>query len=323
MRKGRKLELLVKEIKALKLPDATIKSPEFVKDRDTETFREVDIGVHYSSGEKDFFIALECRDWDARQNITWIEQLIAKKNSIGADVLIAVTSSSFTAPAKIKAFKNGIVLREMKKFSVNEIKKWMDETYIEIHLIRRSIRKMSLELEKEVTLSKPLYEYTFSHERIPDPMSSMEFIAFIADRDMYLRLRDRVEEMKGDMPGQIDFTVGVKPTGTAFINVPPPVKIQTVRLDLSAENIFLRAPVVSGFNYVDCDGNNFISEGYNYNLEQNDTFSSILIDSQTNKAKGELDFSQLTRMKADSDIIASITFKYTKPVTLNQFTIKT
>ncbi len=322
MRKGRKLELLVKEIEALKLPNATIKSPEFVKDRDTNTLREVDISVRYSSEEKNFFIALECRDRDAHQDIAWVEQLIAKKNSIGADVLIAITSSSFTAPAKIKAFKNGVVLRELKKFNVNEIKKWTDETYIEIHLIRRFVREMSLELEEETTLSKPLHEYTFAHERIPNPMSLMEFIAFIADRDMFLRLRERVEQVKGDMTGQIDFTVGVKPVGSAFINVPSPIKIKTVRLELSAENIFLRAPLVSGFNYHDCNDESLIAEGFSYKLGQDDVFSSILIDSQTNNAKGELDFSQLTRM-TENDVIASITFKYTKPIIVTHYTIKT
>jgi hypothetical protein len=322
MRKGRKLELLVKEIEALKLPDATIKSPEFVKDTDTNTLREVDIGIHYSSGGKDFFIALECRDRGALQDIAWIEQLISKKNSVEADVLIAVTSSSFTAPARIKAFKNGVVLRELKKFNVNEVKKWMDETYIEIHVIRRSINGISFQFKDEITLSKPLNEYTFIFEDIPDQLSLMDLISLLANRDMFLELRDKITKMKGEMKGKIDFAVNAKPNKNIYINIPPEVRITGVSMELIAENIFLKAPLVSGFNYFGCEDDSLVAEGFSYKLGQDDVFSSILIDSQTNKAKGELDFSQLTRI-TQNDIIASITFKYTKPIIVTNYSIKT
>ncbi len=274
MRKGRKLELLLKEIEALKLPNATVKSPEFVKDRDTGTLREVDISIRYCSNDQDFFIALECRDRGNIQDITWVEQLISKRNSIGADVLIAVTSSSFSTPAKIKAFKNGVVLREFKKFTVNEVKKWMNETYIEIHIIRKWVKAGSIELQENVTLSKPLDQYMFIFKDISHEFSFMEFISMIANRDIFLTLRDKVPERKDN----IEFEVSGR-LKDVYINIPPAVIIEKVNLKLVAENLFLKAPLVSGFNYSDCDGDTFIAEGYSYSLGEPDVFSSLLIDS--------------------------------------------
>jgi hypothetical protein len=120
-RKGRNLEIVLEKIHKVDLPFATVKSPEFVMDIDTGTRREVDIGIRSETEKGSLFIAIECRDRGAIQDIQWIEQLISKKRSICADVLVAVTTSSFTEPAKIKACKNGIEIRYVKTFSGNDI----------------------------------------------------------------------------------------------------------------------------------------------------------------------------------------------------------
>src|SRR4051794_21546791 len=109
-RNGRSLELLVKRIKEHQSPGATIRSPEFVPDRDTAQPREVDVGIRVPRNGDSVFIALECRDRGSVQAVEWIEQLICKKQSIGADVLVAVTSSRFSKPARMKALKHGVIL---------------------------------------------------------------------------------------------------------------------------------------------------------------------------------------------------------------------
>ena len=95
-RKGRELELLVKRIKEHRSPNATICSPEYVPDKDTGQPREVDVGIRVCRNNDSVFIAVECRDRVSVQTVEWIEQLICKKQSIGADVLVAVTSSRFS-----------------------------------------------------------------------------------------------------------------------------------------------------------------------------------------------------------------------------------
>src|SRR4028118_456640 len=116
MRQGKSLELIIEKIQGLIMPGATIKSPEYVNDIDTGTPREVDVGIRVNTEQGSVFIAVECRDRGGVQDIQWIEQLIAKKESIQADVLIAVVTSNFTKPAKIKAFKKGICLRTIEQF---------------------------------------------------------------------------------------------------------------------------------------------------------------------------------------------------------------
>jgi len=112
-RKGRNLELLVKRIREHQSPDALIRSPEFVPDKDTGQPREIDVGIRVPRDGGSVFVAVECRDRVSVQAVKWIEQLICKKQSIGADVLVAVTSSRFSKPARVKALKHGVILARM------------------------------------------------------------------------------------------------------------------------------------------------------------------------------------------------------------------
>lgn len=315
MRKGRSLELVVKDIKSLKLPNATITSPEFVRDFDTGTLREVDVSVRYSSDNNNFFIAIECRDRSNIQDITWVEQLISKKKSIGADVLIAVTSSSFSSSTRLKAFKNGVVLRDFRRFTANEIKKWMEETYIEIHSIQKMIKSISIQPQEEIILSKPLNQYTFVCEGILHQLSFDEFISLIAEDNIFLQVQDKLTR-HGD---KVNFAVDVSITKNISINIPPPLRIARVKMELIAVSKVQRVPLVCGFNYIDSTTDGFIAEGYSYDLREDDLFSSLLIDPQSNEGKWKLDFSKL---KEDDDVIGNVVIKCPKPVKLTRLAIK-
>jgi hypothetical protein len=100
-------------IKQHQSPHASVRSPDFVADVDTDELREVDIGIHIPTTDGETFIAIECRDRRARQSVEWIEQLISKKNSVKANVLIAVTASNFSRPARIKALRHGVLLARL------------------------------------------------------------------------------------------------------------------------------------------------------------------------------------------------------------------
>lgn len=121
-RKGRELEQLIERLEKLLAPEAEISSPGFIPDKDTGVKREVDICIRQKIGATLITIAIECRDRTAIQDVTWIEQLISKKNSIRVDKLIAVSSSNFTGPAKIKAEIHAIEVRLFEELSDTRLK---------------------------------------------------------------------------------------------------------------------------------------------------------------------------------------------------------
>jgi hypothetical protein len=58
--------------------------------------REVDVSIRSRAGTPSIFITIECRKRHPKQDVTWIEQLAAKWDAIGAACTIAVSSSGFT-----------------------------------------------------------------------------------------------------------------------------------------------------------------------------------------------------------------------------------
>lgn len=160
-RKGRSLELLVKRIKEHQLPDATICSPEFVADKDTGQPREVDVGIRLPRNDSSVFVAIECRDRGAVEAVDWIEQLISKKQSISADVLIAVTSSRFSKPARIKALRHGVILARMTGKLPEEIAQLASSFFITLRYLAPRI--VSVDLQIPSHLNADLESYTYRH----------------------------------------------------------------------------------------------------------------------------------------------------------------
>lgn len=58
------------------------------------------------------------------QNTKWIEELIGRRISLQADMIIAASDSGFTEGAILKAKKYGIVLRDLRQLSEAEIQEW-------------------------------------------------------------------------------------------------------------------------------------------------------------------------------------------------------
>lgn len=160
MKKGRELELLIKKIQEFKIPDAMIKSPEYVIDVDTGIKREVDVSIRIKKGNIEKFIAIECRDRKSVQDIQWIEQLITKKESIQADTLIAVTSSDFTRPVQIKAQKRGIILRKLNSMTPEEIEFLLNDIIIEFEFVQPLIQKVDIEIPDIFDRDYESYNYS-------------------------------------------------------------------------------------------------------------------------------------------------------------------
>src|SRR5215217_6263461 len=82
---------------------AIIQSPDSIVDKVTGELREVDASIRYKVDAIPILVTIECRDRVAMQDVTWIEQLVTKRNDIGASATIAVSSNRFTEPAIKKA----------------------------------------------------------------------------------------------------------------------------------------------------------------------------------------------------------------------------
>lgn len=122
----RNFEKLVTRIEhALAGEGVTVKSPDFIPCITTSTPREVDASIRTRVGSAEILVTVECRDRVAVQDVTWIEQLAAKKKNIGAAKTIAVAASGFSAEAARIARENGIDLRILDEITEEDIKSWM------------------------------------------------------------------------------------------------------------------------------------------------------------------------------------------------------
>src|SRR6185437_3602487 len=119
-------ERLVARIEEAMAPmGATVKSPDRIIDKETGQSREVDAAIRYTVGTVPVLITIESRDRVAIQDVTWIEQLIAKRHSVGAAITVAVSSKGFTGPAVNKAAAAGIQIRTLTEATADEFVQWL------------------------------------------------------------------------------------------------------------------------------------------------------------------------------------------------------
>ena len=87
----RQFERLVARIERDLAPKgAVVRSPDRLPDLVTGSVREVDASIRFTVGSAPILITIECRRRAAVQDDTWIEQLAAKKEKLGAAKTIAV-----------------------------------------------------------------------------------------------------------------------------------------------------------------------------------------------------------------------------------------
>lgn len=111
----RRFQELVARIEKLLAPSgAVVTSPDRLPDLLTGQMREVDASVRMTVGSAEVLITFECRRRSGKEDVTWIEQLATKKQSIGAAMTMAVSSTGFSAPAKKVARLKGIELRQLQ-----------------------------------------------------------------------------------------------------------------------------------------------------------------------------------------------------------------
>ncbi|RPJ77122.1 MAG: hypothetical protein EHM20_06585 [Alphaproteobacteria bacterium] len=124
-KRGRSFEELIAIIESHSTPlGAVVKSPDKIVDKTTGQLREVDATIRHKIGSASILIAIECRDRSRIEDCIWIEQLAQKKEAIGANVMIAVSSRAFSKPALRKAKEYNIEIRVLRDISEKALENW-------------------------------------------------------------------------------------------------------------------------------------------------------------------------------------------------------
>ncbi len=98
-----------------------VTSPDHIRCTLTGALREVDASIRQVVHGVSRLITIECRKRRGRQDVTWIEQLATKRQSIGADKTIAVSASGFSAAAHKVAAAHQIELKATRELSVADL----------------------------------------------------------------------------------------------------------------------------------------------------------------------------------------------------------
>ena len=101
-----------------------------IPDPDNPTqLRQIDITIR-RDGE---LTIIECRLSRRRQDVKWIEELRGRRESLGAQTIIAVASAGFTVGAQKKAARFGVLLRDLRQLSDEEIQSWGDRVALKLY----------------------------------------------------------------------------------------------------------------------------------------------------------------------------------------------
>ena len=122
------IESLLKKKKADVQLNKKILDPDNPKQK-----RQIDITIE----SENQFTLVECRLHSRPQNVKWIEELYGRRVSLNATSVIAVSASGFTEGAIKKAERFGIIIRDFKTLTEDEINGWATKSkvYLEyLHL---------------------------------------------------------------------------------------------------------------------------------------------------------------------------------------------
>lgn len=97
---------------------------------------------------------VECRFHSRAQDVKWIEELFGRRVSLQAETLIAVSSSGFTEGAIRKASKMGVILRDYRNLTGQEILDWGKKTKVILEYIK--FERAEINLLTEIFLVRPV-----------------------------------------------------------------------------------------------------------------------------------------------------------------------
>jgi hypothetical protein len=154
-RAGRRFEQLIAELeKLLARTEVIVRSPDYIPGRKSGSRREVDVSVRGRFGSVEMLVVLECRDRNREDDVTWIEQLASKRDEVGADLLIAVSSSGFSEGARRLADAHGVLLRGTEPLRADEVFEWLP-LQLEVHDRKVEIKAVKVGIASDGRTGRP------------------------------------------------------------------------------------------------------------------------------------------------------------------------
>jgi len=159
MRKGRDLEILVKNIESIiSKDDVAVKSPDYIYGVVSKRNREVDVSLRSKIGSVEILVIIECRKRGRIQDLTWIEQLDNKRKDVLASKAIAVSSKGFSSGAITVAKNLGIGLRESLNLTGKDIENWFKPTHLKLFHLHGDLIEAIIFLDDELAFEKPIID---------------------------------------------------------------------------------------------------------------------------------------------------------------------
>lgn len=162
VKESREFEELVATLeKELSETSVEVKSPDNIYDKVAEEYREVDVSLRHNIDSSEILTAIECRYRKRKQGIEWIEQIATKRDDIGANNAIAVSSKGFSNGARKKAYGKNIELRTLGEIDPKEIVEWFQPTGLEIQNKSYNLLKATIIPDESLDSSqiKELHEF--------------------------------------------------------------------------------------------------------------------------------------------------------------------
>jgi hypothetical protein len=125
---GKALEGLVAFVEKLSLPEGFIvELNKRIRGENDGVEVEFDVVISGSIGSAKMIWLIECRDRPSggAAPVSWIEQLIGRRDRFQINKITAVSTRPFSKPARALAAAKGIDLRQVKSLSADEFRDWL------------------------------------------------------------------------------------------------------------------------------------------------------------------------------------------------------
>lgn len=146
---GKPFEDLITWIQQSVHEKAQIIPNEKVRDIHTNRTRQIDISIRLSDGPTHLFVMVEVRDHARPVNVSYIEEINSKKQSVGANAAFIVSRSGFTKPALEKAKHLAIQTLTYEEALKSDWSGWIKGEYF--HVIERKYENVLIKLENDTS----------------------------------------------------------------------------------------------------------------------------------------------------------------------------
>lgn len=154
-RKGRDFELDYEWLYKLDKDLYKVSSPGYVIDKTTGKPREIDILVEFYDQDNILRkISVECRDWNKKQSVMWIEQLQQKKEDCELDYIIATTTTSFSDGAIAKAKYHGVIIEKAERFNSSIMPNKEKEFFADLFFMKFEVERLNFIINKKLVTFK-------------------------------------------------------------------------------------------------------------------------------------------------------------------------